>query len=485
MGQLRPGMIAGGSTLALLALFAAVSGCAEFKALFARQPATPAAVVASSERLPAIRPAGGSASAHYRLARFYVERGRHHEAMKEFKKAIEADPTNAKAWNGLGVSLDALGRYADASQSYAEALRLDPSLDYVHNNLGSSLAQRGDHAAAAAAFEKAVELNPGNAVARGNLAKLSMPAAVRASVVAAAPETQIPPPAQGLEPPAATVGAIPAQTPEVTSPVAVVSAAAPIAPPPPVVTADAVKAAPATPPAPAVAKLKAVPPVQVVAVTPPAPAAAPVKVVPAFPAAAPAPVVAKAPAATPAAVTPPASAAIPVAAPAKAVAAAPVAAKGTTVPATSAKVATPKQIAASAIPPPTGIVVSAAPDPSRPDTVRVRVVSAETLQQENPLELANESGSPTLLGAVTATLAAKGYRVEAVKESAKTKRTKTLILYREGALQPAYQVAQAFPGYQEIKRTETFDRTDSSVRVLLGRDMEAHRKSFAGTTASR
>ena len=103
----------------------------------------------------------------------------------------------------------------------------------------------------------------------------------------------------------------------------------------------------------------------------------------------------------------------------------------------------------------------------------------------SPLENAsNQSKSPALLGAVTASLAAQGYRVEAVKESAK-KRPKTVILYREGALQPAYQVAQAFPGYQEMKRTTTFDKNDSNVRVLIGRDMEAPRKKFASTTASR
>jgi hypothetical protein len=150
-----------------------------------------------------------------------------------------------------------------------------------------------------------------------------------------------------------------------------------------------------------------------------------------------------------------------------------------------AKASKPKRIAAKAVPPPAGIVVLDAPDPSKPDTVRVRVVSPETLRKENPLELTNESGSPTLLGAVTAGLAAKGYRVEVVKESPDSKRTKTLILYREGALQPAYHVAQAFPGYQEMKQTETFDKTDSSVRVLIGHDMEGHRKSFGATSAGR
>jgi hypothetical protein len=194
----------------------------------------------------------------------------------------------------------------------------------------------------------------------------------------------------------------------------------------------------------------------------------------------PAPVVVefKAPVAAPAA---------PAVSPAKATASAPttpVAAKGKAISKSSTKAATPKAIAAANVPPPAGIVVADAPDPAKPNAVRVRIVTAETLRKENPLELANQSKSPTLLGAVTASLAAQGYRVEAVKESAK-KRAKTVILYREGALQPAYQVAQTFPGYQEMKQTEAFDKNDSKVRVLLGRDMEAHRKSFAATTAAR
>jgi len=58
-------------------------------------------------------------------------------------------------------------------------------------------------------------------------------------------------------------------------------------------------------------------------------------------------------------------------------------------------------------------------------------------------------------------------------------REKTMILYRDGSLQSAWEVAKSFPGDQEMKKTDTFTNPDASVRVLLGRDMIAQRERFA------
>ena len=57
-------------------------------------------------------------------------------------------------------------------------------------------------------------------------------------------------------------------------------------------------------------------------------------------------------------------------------------------------------------------------------------------------------------------------------------REKTMILYRDGALQAAWQVAKSFPGNQEMKKTGKFTSPNASVRVLLGRDMIAQRQRF-------
>ena len=436
MNKLDRGMVAVAAMTVLPALFAALAGCAQFKVRFARRPAPPAES-ASAINLSGMRPAIGGSAAHYKLARHYLERGRHHEAAKEFKKAIEADPSNAKAWNGLGVSLDALEKLEDASKAYTEALRIDPSLDYVHNNLGSSLAGRGDREGAAAAFERAIELNPGNAVARGNLAKLSAPVAASAPVVAAAPVAPAKSPA--------AVASVASAAPVAAVPVTPAAASPAVKPQP---TATPVVAALVVPAAPAMPAITVHPPEKTLASTPVAPA----------PVAPTAPV---APAAVPPAATKPSVGAA----------------------ASQVAAATMKDVKTEAEPP-VDILIPYAPNPSEPRSVRLRVVSVADLRRESPVELANASGSPVLLDEVIAGLTAQGYSVKVV-DAVSAKRTRTLILYREGSLQPAYQVAQAFPGYQEMKKTATFNKPDSKVRVLLGSDMGTHRKSFASATAAR
>ncbi|MFZ3157832.1 MAG: tetratricopeptide repeat protein, partial [Smithella sp.] len=56
----------------------------------------------------AMRPARGNSDAHFLLARYYQERGNHHEAIIEFEKTLAIDPGNVKALNAMGVSCDFL-----------------------------------------------------------------------------------------------------------------------------------------------------------------------------------------------------------------------------------------------------------------------------------------------------------------------------------------------------------------------------------------
>ena len=44
-----------------------------------------------------------------------------------YRKAVDADPSHAKAHRGLGVASVKLGRLDEAVQSIEEALRLDPA----------------------------------------------------------------------------------------------------------------------------------------------------------------------------------------------------------------------------------------------------------------------------------------------------------------------------------------------------------------------
>ena len=106
-----------------------------------------------------MRPARGNPDSHYLLACYYQERGRHIEAIEEFKKAILIDPSYVKAYNGMGVSCDLIGDYPRAIESYKKAVSLNPDLSYVQNNLGYSYLLQGNPDEAIAAFKKAIVLN--------------------------------------------------------------------------------------------------------------------------------------------------------------------------------------------------------------------------------------------------------------------------------------------------------------------------------------
>src|SRR5204863_4268202 len=49
------------------------------------------------------------------------------KALKDFQNAVKLDPTNYRAFNGLGYSYRKGGDYAKALESYNEALKLSPS----------------------------------------------------------------------------------------------------------------------------------------------------------------------------------------------------------------------------------------------------------------------------------------------------------------------------------------------------------------------
>lgn len=106
-----------------------------------------------------VRPQPGNPDSHYLLACYYQERGRHREALEEFKKTLMIDPSYVKAYNGMGVSFDLMGDFSRAIESYKTALQMNPGLDYVHNNMGYSYLLQGNFDEAVTAFQKAITLN--------------------------------------------------------------------------------------------------------------------------------------------------------------------------------------------------------------------------------------------------------------------------------------------------------------------------------------
>jgi len=103
------------------------------------------------------RPWRGNAEAHYQLACHYQDRGRHGEALEELQKVVAINPQDIRAYNGIGISCDALKDFPRAFLAYEKALKLNPRAGYVYNNLGYSYVLQKRYHEAALTFQKAVE----------------------------------------------------------------------------------------------------------------------------------------------------------------------------------------------------------------------------------------------------------------------------------------------------------------------------------------
>jgi len=56
------------------------------------------------------------------------------EAMFRFKRAVQIDPSDARAHNNLAVAYEATGDFENARKEYLEALKLDRSNAYIQKN---------------------------------------------------------------------------------------------------------------------------------------------------------------------------------------------------------------------------------------------------------------------------------------------------------------------------------------------------------------
>ncbi|MCX6632166.1 MAG: tetratricopeptide repeat protein [Candidatus Solibacter sp.] len=113
------------------------------------------------------------AAEFYRLFDSALElerKGRHAEAVAEWRKAIALDPVNAKAHTNLGIALANGGARDAAIAEFQQAVRLNPDNAEAHNNLGVALVQVERYAEAIAHFRTVLEGNPESAQVLNNLA---------------------------------------------------------------------------------------------------------------------------------------------------------------------------------------------------------------------------------------------------------------------------------------------------------------------------
>lgn len=94
---------------------------------------------------------------------------RYSEAVAQYKRALEIDPREARAYAGLGnVYLDQK-RYAESAEAYEKAIGINPEYTDVYMPLGLDYIRLERYDAAIEAFKKVLILKPDQAEANNNL----------------------------------------------------------------------------------------------------------------------------------------------------------------------------------------------------------------------------------------------------------------------------------------------------------------------------
>jgi tetratricopeptide (TPR) repeat protein len=108
--------------------------------------------------------------AHNNLGTLLQSRGKHEEALEQYRRLLEIKPDSADGYSNTALSLSSLGRIEEASAYYRRALDLDPTLAVAHTNLGNILQGEGRLDEAVEQYRQAVRYRPNLSEAVFNLA---------------------------------------------------------------------------------------------------------------------------------------------------------------------------------------------------------------------------------------------------------------------------------------------------------------------------
>jgi tetratricopeptide (TPR) repeat protein len=109
------------------------------------------------------------ADAQFAIAWCHEQNGDHDKAVAAYREVVQIRPTDSRAWNNLGTTLDEMGHLTEAVDAYDHAIAANPSYAAAMNNKGVSLEKMGEGEDAAKMFKKAIELSPEYAAAHNNL----------------------------------------------------------------------------------------------------------------------------------------------------------------------------------------------------------------------------------------------------------------------------------------------------------------------------
>jgi tetratricopeptide (TPR) repeat protein len=86
--------------------------------------------------------------------------GEDQKALEFFQKAIEKDPKNTMAWNGLGYCQVGLNNPAAAIKAYRQAIETNPEDESLYFTLGNYYVKLGQHQEGIEAYQQAIRLKP-------------------------------------------------------------------------------------------------------------------------------------------------------------------------------------------------------------------------------------------------------------------------------------------------------------------------------------
>jgi tetratricopeptide (TPR) repeat protein len=108
----------------------------------------------------------------YDLAADLAKKGQYAAAIPEWTKALQMNPTDARALNNYGQTLAQAGKTQEAIGEYRKAILVRANYPEAHNNLAIALAATGHGNEAVEQYKAAIDTNPGYAEAHSNLGRV-------------------------------------------------------------------------------------------------------------------------------------------------------------------------------------------------------------------------------------------------------------------------------------------------------------------------
>ena len=90
----------------------------------------------------------------------HLKSGKNEEALADFNRAIDIDPSKAAGYLGRGNTLQIMGYYEKSIEDYNIALDIVPDLANAYINRGSAYSHLGEIEKAIADYEKGLALKP-------------------------------------------------------------------------------------------------------------------------------------------------------------------------------------------------------------------------------------------------------------------------------------------------------------------------------------